>query len=87
MATLKTTYKERMEELRQEIERIIEAESRGNTTFEHSMEENLADSTIKIHQLRKEFEQFKNNQLEEHTGQQANSLLGQMVEKLGQMVE
>ena len=86
-ATLKTTCKERMEELRQEIEQIIEAESRGNTTFEQSMEENLADSTVKIHQLRKEFEQFKNNQLEKHTGQQANSLLGQMVEKLGQMVE
>jgi hypothetical protein len=36
--------------------------------------------------LQKEFDQFKNNQLGEHTGQQANSLLGQMVEKQGQIV-
>jgi hypothetical protein len=86
-AHLKTACKESMEELRQEIEHIIEVENRGNTTFDQSMEENLADSTVKIHQLRKEFEQFKNNQLEEHIGQQTNSPLGQIVEKLGQMVE
>ncbi len=89
------------EHLRQEIEHMIEAESKGNTTFDQSMEENLADSTVqihqlyenladstvKIHQLRKEFEQFKNNQFEEHIGQQTNSPVGQIVEKLGQMVE
>ena len=85
--TLITAYKEGMEELRQELERTIESKSGGNTAFEQSMEEKLSVSTVNIQRLQKEFEQFKNNQLGEHTGQQANSLLGQMVEKLGQIVE
>ena len=85
-------YKEGMEELCQEIEQIIEAESEGNTVegkiaFEQSMEERLTDSAVKIQSLQKDFKQFKNNQIGEHTGQQANSILGQMVEKLGHLVE
>jgi hypothetical protein len=85
--TLLTVHREGMEELRRKIEQIIEAESGGNTVFEQGMEERLATSTVKMKRLQKEFDQFKNNQLGEHTGQQANSLLGQMVEKLGQIVE
>ena len=51
-------YKEGMEELCQEIEQIIEAESEGNTVegntaFEQSMEERLTDSAVKIQSLQK----------------------------------
>ena len=84
--TLITAYKVGMEELRQELERKIEAKRGGNTAFEQGMEEKLGAATVEMQRLQKEFDQFKNNQLREHTGQQANSLLGQMVEKQGQIV-
>ena len=69
------------------IEQIIEDESGGNTDCEQSIQERLTDSTVKLQRLQTDFEQFKNNQLGELTGQPTNSLLGQMVEKLGHLVE
>jgi hypothetical protein len=76
-----------MEELRQEIEQSIEAESGGNTAFEQSMETKLKASAAELHGFREEFQQFKDSQPNERTNQQAQPLLGQTVEKLGHLVE
>ena len=65
-----------MEELSQEIDQIIDAESGGNTTFEQIIEERLTDSVVKLQRLQTDMEQFKNNQLGELTVRQTNSLLG-----------
>jgi hypothetical protein len=87
--TLITAYKEGMQELCQEVEQIIEAERGGNTTFEQSMQVRLTNSAVKLQRLvlETDLQQFKTNQLGELTGQQTNSLLGQMKEKMGRLVE
>ena len=58
MSTLITTYKEGMEDLRQDLEQTVETESGGNIVFEQSIQEELAASAVKINSLQKEFEQF-----------------------------
>ncbi len=59
---------------------------------EQSRQNAMADkehmvSAAALQGLRKEFEQFKDNQFSQRTDQQAHSLLEQMVEKLGHLVE
>jgi hypothetical protein len=76
-----------LEELCFEFHTLKAAECNDNTVLEHSVEEKLESSVTPILGLWKKFDHFKDNQFSERTDQQARSLLGQMVEKLGHLVE
>jgi hypothetical protein len=76
-----------LEELCFEFHTLKVVECRDNIVLEHSVEEKLESSVTPLLGLWKEFDQFKDNQFSERTDQQARSLLGQMVETLGHLVE